>query len=1003
METTSENSDLQNNVDRRNQNIAVADSTCAQCGRNFRNNRGVLQHLRYCTGAAQRTNEVGQPPPDPQPPPPLPQRNTQQQDVPVQQFLWGPVPGDEAIRELKNCYEEIVFWRKNLFMLPKGASGKEYIRELTRLVNEWVNDSPIKSCSLYAIHCMPALLLQKPSKTSKSKDHVEALTRRMTQWKNGEFNQLLREGKALQNRLPKTDRKKNINALSRKFREHMSKGNVNSAIKLLSNNMSGGVLPLNDETIALLRTKHPEAREMHEDVILQGPIPTVENVIFDVIDEHMVYEAAKITRGGSGPSGMDADGWRRILTSRDYGDTGSDLRKAIASMIKTICTKEINDLSLAPLMASRLVPLDKNPGLRPIGVGEVIRRIMGKVVMSTFSEDVVAASSEAQMCGRKSGSEAAIHAMRKMFAHENTDAVILVDAANAFNNLNRKAMLHNIKFICPEISKYVTNCYSDPARLFVIGGLELKSQEGTTQGDPLGMAIYALGITPMMNILLMAIGNKHNKMVGFADDITAAGDIAALREWWDHLLEIGPCYGYFPQPTKSWLIVKNEKHAEAIDTFEGTEIQISIDGERHLGAVIGSADKKTAYITEKINKWRDEIILLAEIASTNPQAAYTAYVKSYQHKMTYFLRTIPNIKDEMKHLDEIVRHRLIPALVGGHVINDFERSLLSLPPRLGGLGLKILEEEADTSFQDSMDVTKNLQNQILGNQQEEDPKTRYQIRKDREERDQAKLQRLIEASNDENKRMIETLNQKGVSNWLTVLPLKDQGYQLSKQEFWDAIQVRYNWPLDRLPTHCPCGANFNVAHTLSCKKGGFITLRHNEVRDITAGLLSEVCPDVRKEPLLVALGNEELPRNANKNRDARLDISALNFWTNGQRAFFDVRVFNLFAQRHIDSKVENCLRSNECEKKKKYGARVRQAENGTFTPLVFAANGAMGAECVRFYKRLSELIADKRNIAQSLIANKIRTVISFSLLRSTVRCIRGSRNRHFNVLDIGIF
>ena len=132
--------------------------------------------------------------------------------------------------------------------------------------------------------------------------------------------------------------------------------------------------------------------------------------------------------------------------------------------------------------------------------------------------------------------------------------------------------------------------------------------------------------------------------------------------------------------------------------------------------------------------------------------------------------------------------------------------------------------------------------------------------------------------------------------------------------------------------------------------------------------MSEVCPDVRKEPTLVALGNEDLPRNANKNREARLDISALNFWTNGQRAFFDVRVFNLFAQRHIDYKVENCLRSNECEKKKKYGARVRQAENGTFTPLVFAAKGAMGPECVRFYKRQSKLIADKRKIAQSMVA-----------------------------------
>ena len=227
------------------------------------------------------------------------------------------------------------------------------------------------------------------------------------------------------------------------------------------------------------------------------------------------------------------------------------------------------------------------------------------------------------------------------------------------------------------------------------------------------MAIYALGIKAMMNIMLIAIADQHNKMVGFADDITAAGDIQSLKQWWDHLLEIGPSYGYFPQPSKSWLIVKETKLAEATEVFGGTMIQISTEGERHLGAVIGTDENKRNFIKEKINKWKDEITLLAEIAATYPQSAYAAYVSSYQHKLTYFLRTIPGISEEIKQVDEVVRHHLIPALVGGHIINDKERIMLSLPPRLGGLGLKIFEEEAESNYQDSMNVTANLQNQIL--------------------------------------------------------------------------------------------------------------------------------------------------------------------------------------------------------------------------------------------------------------------------------------------------
>ena len=96
----------------------------------------------------------------------------------------------------------------------------------------------------------------------------------------------------------------------------------------------------------------------------------------------------------------------------------------------------------------------------------------------------------------------------------------------------------------------MNNCYSVPARLFASGGLELASREGATQGDSLGTAIYAIGITPMLD-MLVAMQNDHNKMAGFADDVTASGNIEALRRWWEALMQIGPNYGYYPQPTKS--------------------------------------------------------------------------------------------------------------------------------------------------------------------------------------------------------------------------------------------------------------------------------------------------------------------------------------------------------------------------------------------------------------------------------------------------------------------
>ena len=81
----------------------------------------------------------------------------------------------------------------------------------------------------------------------------------------------------------------------------------------------------------------------------------------------------------------------------------------------------------------------------------------------------------------------------------------MVDAANASNNLNQKVFLHNIKLVCPEIARFVNNCYSVPERLFVSRGLELSSREGSSQVDLPGMAIYATGITPMLDMMLVAM------------------------------------------------------------------------------------------------------------------------------------------------------------------------------------------------------------------------------------------------------------------------------------------------------------------------------------------------------------------------------------------------------------------------------------------------------------------------------------------------------------------
>ena len=152
------------------------------------------------------------------------------------------------------------------------------------------------------------------------------------------------------------------------------------------------------------------------------------------------------------------------------------------------------------------------------------------------------------MCvGQQGGAEAAVHAMVDLFNDSSSHGLIQVDADNAFNSLNRKVLLKNIFKTCPEIAVYTYNCYTMPARLFVTGGGEISSKEGTTQGDPIAMPIYAIGLDPLIKLLKSCQGVKQ---ADFADDLAGVGQLNELKVWWDLIVVKGPSIGYFAKPSK---------------------------------------------------------------------------------------------------------------------------------------------------------------------------------------------------------------------------------------------------------------------------------------------------------------------------------------------------------------------------------------------------------------------------------------------------------------------
>ena len=190
----------------------------------------------------------------------------------------------------------------------------------------------------------------------------------------------------------------------------------------------------------------------------------------------------------------------------------------------------------------------------------------------------------------------------------------------------------------------------------------------------------------------------------------------------------------------------------------------------------------------------------------------------------------------------------------------------------------------------------------------------------------------------------------------------------STREHSDALCLRYGWRPSRLPSHCICGSQFTVEHALSCSRGGFPSIHHNEIHDITADLLSEVCHSVGMEPGLQHVTEEQLTcRSANRGDDARLDIVATSFWgRDRQRRFFDVRVFNPFTPSYRNSSLPQCYRRNEMKKRRAYDERVREIEHASFSPLVFSTSANV------VYKRIASMIASKHDKSYSRTMHWIR-------------------------------
>ena len=176
--------------------------------------------------------------------------------------------------------------------------------------------------------------------------------------------------------------------------------------------------------------------------------------------------------------------------------------------------------------------------------------------------------------------------------------------------------------------------------------------------------MYAISTTPLIHRLM----TEDTKQAWFADDASAAGDLHALRRWWDHLIRIGPEYGYYPNAIYQDLA--DSQLCSSPGSFSRFGCIDHQGRQRHLGAAIGNDAFKEEYVREKVATWAEELERLTRIAESQPHAAYAAFTHGLASKWTFLARTVPDVSNLFQPLEDAIRQRFLPVLTGQSPFSD---------------------------------------------------------------------------------------------------------------------------------------------------------------------------------------------------------------------------------------------------------------------------------------------------------------------------------------------
>ena len=807
---------------------------------------------------------------------------------------------------------------------------------------------------------LPKATLGLPPRDSKT-SHISIISlirKRLLSWKQGNIGQLWEN--CIKPHQAEPHLPTNQNNLKRAL--HKGKeGHYGKAIQCL---LSPGIaLPDDPQAIEDLNLRHP-----------QSPLP---NPVIDPpaalsCSPEQVRSCLSSFPKGSSPGGSHLRIQHLVdICCHSTAPSAIECLNDLTRWLNVLLAGSAHPLLAPWLSGAPLIALcKKKGGFRPIAVGEIFSRLVGRLCCHTIRPQLAPLFLPQRQfgVGIRGGMEAIIHSSRYLINkhQEDTDFCLLkLDFQNAFNECHRQTMLSQIHHHFPELLRWVQWSYCCAAELR-FGNHRLLSSTGVCQGDPLGPLLFCLTLSKLIEEADPLLQDIH--AFWYLDDGSLIGPRHNISQLYNHILSSGPALGLHLNPSKCKLFWPSGD--PTFPEFPDSIIRLT-EGITLLGTPLWGSDSFFSHtISQVINQTKHLHSLLPSLEDPQVELHILRSCLSFC-KINHLLRTVPPdiIIPYLPSFDTSVRSTLADILHGP--ISDQAWLQASLPFSFGGLGLRsasrsaaagffssclgarhlipyFLDDALLTSFAFPGEISRRsllsnllLQDQDLLDETPSQATLHFAL-------DQLSFRELLSNQDLRNRaRLLAISESRESSGWLKAAPLSSLGLAMPCHEFTTSLRLWLGIPITSLPSSsiCPCSATLDQYgdHLLGCKVGPYRIRRHNALRDIIYYTLKQDNPNVRLEQ----------PLNSNT-REKPGDIYHPDF-IDSRPTYFDITIRNTTQPGLISSASSNAgaaAASGESSKDAKYNASV-SAAGGVFIPLAVETFGLWTPFAVKTLKSIA--------------------------------------------------